>query len=164
ANILTVHEHLRGALMPEPVATPGGEWLVRDGSGSWRAWRRVRGAGPAGAPTPTALHAAGGLLGRFHGLLADLGPETPTATLPGFHDPGRRLDALRAVIATDPCGRAETVRDEIGMALAAEPLVLVAADLTARVPRRVAHYDAKLANVLCAGDPAICLIDFDPLT
>src|SRR5205085_12689272 len=64
-------------------------------------------------------------------------------------------------IATDPCGRAETVRDEIGMALAAEPLVLVAADLSARVPRRVAHYDAKLDNVLFAGDEAVCLIDFD---
>ena len=161
ANILTVHRHLRGALMPEPVATPGGEWLVRDGSGWWRAWRRVQGAAPAGAPSPTTLHSAGSLLGRFHALLADLDPATLTETLPGFHDPGRRLDALRAVISTDPCGRVGTVHHEIEMALAAEPLVAVAADISARVPRRVAHYDAKLDNVLFAGDEAICLIDFD---
>jgi Ser/Thr protein kinase RdoA (MazF antagonist) len=161
ANILTVYKHLRGALMPEPVATPGGEWLVRDRSGVWRAWRRVQGAPLAGAPLPAALQAAGSLLGRFHALVADLDPAALTETLPGFHDPGRRLDALRAVVATDPCGRVAGVRDEIEMALAAEPLVLVAADLSARVPRRVAHFDAKLDNVLFAGDEAVCLVDFD---
>jgi Ser/Thr protein kinase RdoA (MazF antagonist) len=161
ANILTVHKHLRGALMPEPVATPGGEWLVRDASGWWRAWRRVEGDGPASAPSAKALRAAGALLGRFHALLADLDPATLTETLPGFHNPGHRLDALRALITTDPCGRVGTVQDEIEMALAAEPLVAVAADLSTRVPQRVAHYDAKLDNVLFAGDEAICLIDFD---
>ncbi|HEV7865866.1 MAG TPA: aminoglycoside phosphotransferase family protein, partial [Acidimicrobiia bacterium] len=162
ANILSVHRHLRGGLMPEPVATPDGEWLVRDGSGTWRAWRRVPGAGPAPRrPSPVSLHSAGSLLGRFHGLLADLDPAALTETLPAFHDPGRRLDDLRAVMATDPCGRAAAVEREVGMALAGEPLVLVAADLAARVPRRVAHYDAKLDNVLFAGDEAVCLVDFD---
>jgi N-acetylhexosamine 1-kinase len=161
ANILAVHRHLRGALMPEPVATPDGEWLVSDGSGSWRAWRRVEGAGPVGAPSPAALEAAGSLLGRFHALLADLDPAGLTETLPGFHDPGRRLDALRAVIAADPCGRAATVAEEIGMAFDAEPIVDLAADLSARVPKRVAHFDAKVDNVLFAGAAAVCLVDFD---
>lgn len=161
ANILTVHRHLRGALMPEPVATPAGEWLVWEGSGPWRAWRRVVGAEPAGTPSPAGLRSAGSLLGRFHALLADLDPATLTETLPGFHDPGRRLDALRAVVAADPCGRVATVGDEIGMAMEAEPLVGVAAGLSARVPRRVAHFDAKVDNVLFAGDQAVCLVDFD---
>ena len=161
ANILTVYRHL-GALMPEPVATPDGEWLVRDGSGAWRMWRRVDGA-PAETPTQAALNAAGSLLGRFHALLANLDPATLTETLPGFHDPGRRLEALRAVIAADPCGRVATVPEEIGAALAAEPLVDLAAELSARVPRRVAHFDAKLDNVLFAGDAALCLVDFDTL-
>ena len=161
ANILAVHRHLRGALMPEPVATPAGEWMVSDGSGWWRAWRKVEGAGPGGVPSPAALAAAGSLLGRFHALLADLDPAALTETLPGFHDPGRRLDALRAVISSDPCGRVATVADEIAMAFDAEPLVDLAADLSARVPRRVAHFDAKVDNVLFAGDDAVCLVDFD---
>jgi Ser/Thr protein kinase RdoA (MazF antagonist) len=135
--------------------------LVSDESGSWRAWRRVDGAPPTGAPSPVALRSAGALLGRFHTLLADLDPATLTETLPRFHDPGRRLDALRAVIAADPCGRVATVGDEIEMARAAEPLILVAADLSAAVPKRVAHFDAKLDNVLFAGDEAVCLVDFD---
>jgi len=64
-----------------------------------------------------------------------------TETLPGFHDPGRRLEALRAVIAADPCGRVATVEPEIETALGSEHLVRVAADLTARVPRRMSFLD-----------------------
>jgi Ser/Thr protein kinase RdoA (MazF antagonist) len=161
ANILAVHRHLGGAFMPEPVATPEGEWLVRDGSGPWRAWRRVVGAEPAAAPSPAGLRSAGALLGRFHARLADLDPNTLTETLPGFHHPGRRLDALRAVVAVDPCRRVATVADEIGMAMEAESLVGVAAGLVAAVPRRVAHFDAKVDNVLFADDEAVCLVDFD---
>jgi len=162
ANILAVHRHVRGALMPEPVATSDGEWLVCDESGSWRAWRRAPGAPLAGGEaSPEMLHAAAALLGSFHSLLAELDPAVVSETLPGFHDPGRRLDALRAVIAADPCGRVQTVGDEIATALAGESLVGVAADLTVRVPRRVAHFDAKLDNILFDGGDAVCLVDFD---
>ena len=52
------------------------------------------------------------------------------------------------MIAADPCGRVATVQDEIAQAMAEEALVAVAADLTSRVPRRVAHFDAKLDNIL----------------
>ena len=162
ANILVVQRHLRGALMPEPVSTPAGQWLVWDGQDPWRAWRRAPGRPRTGAEaSPTALRAAGALLGRFHGLVADLDPDRLAETLPGFHDPGRRSAALRAVIAADPCGRVAGVQDEIEQAQAAEPLVEVAADLTRRVRRRVAHFDAKLDNILFVGDDAKALVDFD---
>ena len=161
-NILVVHRHLQGRLMPEPIAASTGEWLVWDRSGPWRAWRRAPGAPLAGADgSPAELHAAGAMLGRFHGLLADLDPAALAETLPGFHDPRRRIDALRAVIAADPCGRVATVREEIEMALDAEPLVDLAVELTGRVPRRVAHYDAKLDNILFADGEPVCLVDFD---
>jgi Ser/Thr protein kinase RdoA (MazF antagonist) len=162
ANILAVHRHLRGALMPEPVAAPGGEWLVWGESDPWRAWRRSPGAPRAAAKaSPAVLCKAAALVGEFHARLADLDPAAVTETLPGFHDPGRRLDALRAVITADPYGRVATVEDEIEMALAGEPLVRTAADLMARVPGRVAHFDAKLDNILFAGRDAVCLVDFD---
>lgn len=162
ANIVAVHRHLQGALMPEPVATPAGEWLVWDGPNPWRAWKRVQGQplDSAGA-SPDALHAAGALLGQFHGHVADLDPDSVTETLPNFHDPARRLTALRAVIADDPCDRVRTVRDEIQLAEQAEPLVALAADLARRSPRRVAHFDAKLDNILFNGRDAVALVDFD---
>jgi len=91
----------------------------------------------------------------------ELDPAALTETLPGFHDPGRRLAALREAVAADPCGRAAGVAAEIARAEAGAPLVALATDLSARVPRRVAHYDAKLDNVLFSGGEAVCLVDFD---
>ena len=162
ANIVAVHRHLRGALMPEPVPTAGGEWLAWDGADPWRAWRRVPGAPLLEvAASPATLEAAGALLGRFHGLLADLDPAGLTETLPGFHNPARRLDALLAVVAADPCGRVATVPDEIAMALEGEWLAGIASELTTQVPRRVAHFDAKLDNILFADGEAVALVDFD---
>jgi Ser/Thr protein kinase RdoA (MazF antagonist) len=160
-NIVAVHRHLRGAALPEPVPTGDGRWLRHDGSGVWRAWRRVPGAAPVATSTPPVARAAGRLLGRFHRGVAGLDPAQLTETLPGFHDPARRLAALRAVVAADPCGRAAGVAEEIGRAEAGAPLAALAADLSARMPRRVAHYDAKLDNVLFAGDEAVCLVDLD---
>ncbi|MDQ1491420.1 MAG: hypothetical protein QOJ23_3934 [Actinomycetota bacterium] len=164
ANIVAVHRHLAGACMPEPVPALDGGWLVRDGSGVWRAWRRVPGAAPVGLSTPSVARAAGRLLGEFHHRLADLDPAALTETLPGFHDPGRRLAALRAAVAADPRGRAAGVAAEIARAEAGAPLVALAADLAGRVRRRVAHYDAKLDNILFAGATAVCLVDFDTVT
>jgi Ser/Thr protein kinase RdoA (MazF antagonist) len=162
ANILAVYGHLGGALMPEPVPASEGQWLAWEGAEPWRAWRRAPGATLAGADaSPTALRSAGALLGRFHGALAELDPARLTETLPGFHDPERRLDALRAVIAADPCGRVATVTDEIAMALDGEPLTRIAAGTTAGVPRRVAHFDAKLDNILFVDGEAVSLVDFD---
>ena len=161
-NILAVYRHLRGAFMPEPVAAADGAWLVEDDSGPWRAWKRVRGAPrPAAKASINALCSAAALLGRFHAGLADLDPAGLAETLPGFHDPARRLDALRAIIAADPCGRVATVASEIEMALASEPLVRTAVDVAARVPQRVCHFDAKLDNILFDGRQPVCLVDFD---
>jgi N-acetylhexosamine 1-kinase len=162
ANIVVLHRHLRGMLMPEPVATPAGEWLLWDGAGPWRAWRRAPGRSLASAEaSPAALRTAGELLGRFHALVAELNPAAVSETLPGFHETGRRLAALRQVIDADSCGRVATVQDEIVMAEEAAPLVEVAADITSRVPRRVAHFDAKLDNILFDEDDAVALVDFD---
>jgi hypothetical protein len=167
ANILAVHRHLRGALLPEPVpvADGSGRWLVRDSDGAvWRAWRRSPGApSPARDAGAAELHSAAALLGQFHALVADLDPDGLTETLPHFHDPARRLEALRAAVAADPCGRAATVRDEIAAAEAGAALARLAADLMARVPKRVAHFDAKLDNILFAGGAAVCLVDLDTL-
>lgn len=160
-NIVAVVRHLGGALVPEPAATSAGEWLVQDQSGWWRAWRRA--AGVTGVNSLVALRSAGALLGRFHGRLAGLDPAVLCETLPGFHNPARRLDALRAVVAADPCGRVAGVEPEIEAAVADERLATMAAALMARVPRRVAHFDAKLDNILFRGEEAVCLVDLDTL-
>ena len=162
-NIIVVHRHLDGRLVPEPLRTHNGQWLVRDASGAWRAWRRVPEAEPLRSISLDSARAAGELLGRFHTALADLDPTSVVETLPRFHDPRRRLDALRATVAADPCDRAASARDEIDAVLQAVALVERVDDVQARVPRRVAHNDAKLDNVLFRASHAVCLIDLDTL-
>jgi hypothetical protein len=157
-NAATVTAHLAGELVPEMVAARSGGWLVRSGDDAWRAWRHVAGMHVI-TPRPDDAQAAGRLLAQFHAGLADLDPDAVAEVLPGFHDPARRLQQLRDVVAADPVGRVEGARAEIDAAFAAAPLADVAADLVARVPRRVAHNDAKLENFLF-GDPGR-LVDLD---
>jgi Ser/Thr protein kinase RdoA (MazF antagonist) len=162
ANIATVHRHLRGALVPEPVPACDGNWIVRD-EGAWRASRRVDGAPPTAPCTPAIARAAGELVGALHARTADLDPSALVVTMPGFHDPVKRLATLRAHIASDTYGRAASVADEIALARAAEPLAHMAADLVHRVPLHVAHNDAKLDNMLFRDQRAVCLVDLDTL-
>ena len=172
-NIVTVSDHLATRFMPDLVprlvAETGGGWVVRDGSDVWRAWVRVPSAEPIEQTSLEQVGAAAHLLGRFHAGVADLEPARVHDTLPRFHDPIRRLADLRAAIESDPFGRVAGVGAEIDAALAAAPLAELAADLVGRVPRRVAHNDSKLDNVLFragtgagTGD-AVCLVDLDTI-
>jgi Ser/Thr protein kinase RdoA (MazF antagonist) len=162
-NVVRVSSHLRGRFVPEPVAARGGRWLVDVDGEAWRMWRRVAGAETIEVSTPRHAASAAALLGRFHGALADLDPSLVRETLPRFHEPRRRLAALRAVVAADPFGRVAGVGGEIAAAFAAAPLADIAHELVARVPVRVAHNDAKLDNVLFRAGEAVCLVDLDTI-
>lgn len=163
SNIEALHRHLRGELVPDPVPAPDGGWLLRDGDQLWRAFGRVPGAGPCRESTPKSAWQAGSFLGRFHARIADFDPTQLAVTLPRFHHLRSRLDELTSVVAADPCGRVESARDEIDRALDGSSLADVAEDLTSKVPRHVAHYDAKLDNFLFRDDEAVCLVDLDTL-
>jgi Ser/Thr protein kinase RdoA (MazF antagonist) len=166
-NIVTVSQHLAERFMPDLVpglvSEIGGGWLVREGGDAWRVWDRVPSAEPIDAPTPARVAAAAHLLGRFHAGVADLDPARLHETLPGFHDPRRRLGLLRAAVDADPVGRVSGVRAEIAAAFKGEALVEIAEALVARVPCRVAHNDAKLDNVLFRRDDAVSLVDLDTI-
>jgi Ser/Thr protein kinase RdoA (MazF antagonist) len=163
SNLLAVHRHLGGRLVPDPVAAPDGEWLLREGGEVWRASRRVPLAGPCPDLTPKTAWQAGSLIGRFHAALADFDPAQLAVTLPHFHDLRSRVDALGSVVEADPCGRAEKAGHEIDRAFDAAPLAEVAEDLVPNVPLRVAHNDAKLDNILFRDGEAVCLVDLDTL-
>jgi hypothetical protein len=160
-NIATVSAHLGGRFVPELVAARAGGWIVADVDDTWRAWRRVPGSEACADPTPKHVGSAAHLLGCFHTGLADLAPTCLSEPNPHFHDPTRRLARLREAVAADPFGRAGRVAAEIDQALAKAPLASLADELVVRLPRRVAHNDAQIANVLFRGDEAVCLVDLD---
>ena len=151
-NIEIVTSHLHDRFVPELVGT-------RDHV--WRAWRRVPETTTTVQPTVARVASAARLLAAFHDALADLEPARLREPLPHFHEPARRFAALQHVIRDDPAGRVAGTAQEIEAALAAEPLVELARDIVTAVPRRVAHNDAQLNNVLFRGDDALCLVDLD---
>jgi Ser/Thr protein kinase RdoA (MazF antagonist) len=160
-NVATVCEHLSGQFLPQLVEARSGEWIVDDEHDTWRLWRRVAGATACAALTPASVRSAATLLGRFHLALADLPPARLTETIPHFHDPARRLAALRDEIEADTCGRVESARPEIERALAAGELASKATAIVARLPPQIAHNDAQMNNILFRGDEAVCLVDLD---
>jgi Ser/Thr protein kinase RdoA (MazF antagonist) len=160
-NVATVSTHLGGRFVPELVAARSGGWIVTDADDMWRAWRRVPGGEACVGVTPMHAASAAHLLGCFHAGLADLAPTCLTETIPHFHDPMRRLARLREAVAADPFGRVERVAAEVDRALATAPLAVLADELVASLPPRVAHNDAQLANVLFRDNEAVCLVDLD---
>src|SRR5206468_706444 len=89
----------------------------------------------------------GHAFGRFHRLLADLDPGNLRVSIPCFHDPGRRMAQLALAVERDTHGRLAgagpfvdalwELRHEIEPDTALEGL-----------PVRIAHNDAKAANLL----------------
>jgi N-acetylhexosamine 1-kinase len=162
SNLVTVCEHLSHPVVPTPVRATDGSWLVHEGDGAWRAFERVEGS-PIEEPTPEVAMAAGRLVGEFHRQVADLDPSRLAVTMTGFHDPQRRLDALRQLVHEDPHDRVATVMPLITMAKGAASLVDTAEELTASTPVRVTHNDAKLDNILFKNGAAVSLVDLDTL-
>ena len=149
------------------VPTRDGEALHRAASGGvWRAFVRIRDAEPAASVTdPSTLAAAASAYGEFARRLSEL-PEPPLHTiLSGFHDFVRRRRDFEDSVKRDPHGRASDAAEAIAAARdACTQLedVLPETELAA-LPRRVAHHDCKLDNLLvdsASGEP-LCVIDLD---
>ena len=164
-NVVTVTDHLRAK--GEPTLT-----LVstRDGSSSWQAtdgavWRMyeyIQDVEPLEVGSPAAAAVVGRAYGRFHRLLADLDPGSLRVSLPGFHDPGRRMAQLEAAVEVDrydrlggACRLVDALRT-LRHAIAADSAL-------AGLPVRVAHNDAKAANLLVddAGGHQPVVVDLD---
>jgi N-acetylhexosamine 1-kinase len=150
ANIVAVTQHLRGKgeATITLMRTRTGTVSWRDGTGAmWRMYDYLDDVHPLEVRHPSDAALVGRTFGRFHRLLADLDAGRLRVSLPGFHDPARRLDALHTAVADDVCGRAADVTDELD-ALADLSYLVDAAGALASAPTRVAHNDAKAANLL----------------
>jgi N-acetylhexosamine 1-kinase len=149
-NIVTVTTHLRSKGEPTLTIVP-----ARDGRPSWRddadaTWRMyqyLEAAHALDVRSPADAAVVGCAFGRMHRLLADLDPARLQISLPGFHDPRRRVAQLEAAVESDPHDR---LRDASGEVEALRTLgdVLDPDSVLTDLPTRVAHNDAKAANLL----------------
>jgi aminoglycoside phosphotransferase (APT) family kinase protein len=162
-NTVRIGDHLRARGVPSPCVIPtrGGQaWLRSEDGTAWRAFEYLEGRRPA-EPVASAGDAreVGRAFGRFAAALAELpGPPLHT-TIAGFHDlPSRWADFLAAegAAAAERAGPAARERETVA---AGAHLARALAGL----PVRVAHGDAKAANVLVdpagAEDPVVVDLD-----
>lgn len=139
---------------------------VHGADGAW--WRMYRFIGGAHtrltARSADDAFLAARAFGDFLAQLADF-TEPLHETIPGFHDTARRLKALEEASAADPQGRVRHAVKELDLAHEWRGLAHRLGPLldAGRLPRRVAHNDAKIANVLFDDETGalLCVIDLD---
>ena len=140
--------------------------LLRDARGDcWRCFEFIEGSrgieqvGGAGD-----AFAAASAFGDFARRLAQRPPRL-SELIPEFHHTPKRLVHLERAATLDPCVRRAGIRAEWRQVERLAPLapVLVEALASARIPTRIAHNDAKIANVLFDADSggALCVVDLD---
>lgn len=176
-NIALVTAHLAGRLQREGVEDPrrslhlvptrdGAWWLTLEDAAVWRMFDFAEGTVTrARVATPAEAAETGRAFGRFAGLLADYAGPALAITIPGFHDTAARLQALETIAAADPAKRAAQVGAELSSLLRRGGLAraLPPAGTPGGPPLRLAHHDAKAANVLfdARSGEALCVIDLD---
>ena len=149
------------------LPTAGGGPGHQAGDGAW--WRLLRFIPGARAvehaTAPDQAFEAGRAFGRFHALMAGYAGAPLTETLPGFHDTAGRYDALTRAVAAAGDDRRAVTAQEVEFAVSRRHL---ATQLTAPLaggvlPGRIAHNDAKIANVLLELDSgrALAVVDLD---
>jgi len=149
ANIIDVTGHLHAKGEATLTLVPARQSIDR----RWRLYEYIEGVEPFRVQSADDAAVVGHAFGRFHWRCRDLDPASLCVSLPCFHDPGRRAAQLAAAVEADPHGRADD----------AESLVKALWELRREItpdtaleglPTRVAHNDAKAANLLVDGTGA----------
>jgi N-acetylhexosamine 1-kinase len=149
----------------ELVPTRDGLWwhVGRDGA-CWRLFALVAGQTFETAPTPAHAEGAAQAFGRFARRVSDPPLQLHTV-LPHFHDTRRRFAALDRAAVRGAGGRAPGVSSEIDTILREAELAATIPSLLEGgfLPLRIAHNDAKLANVIFADSSSVprAVIDLD---
>jgi hypothetical protein len=170
-NYELVLAHLAAARTRAQVlvrTTDGATWWRAGDGHAWRAFEFLESTAGREQVTSTAdATEAARVFGAFTGAVSDLDPESIQPAIPHFHDLARRRAALEAAIDRDAAGRGDAVRAEADRAreLGAQVEALIV-PLLPTLPERIAHNDAKIANVRfdVTTGRAACVVDLDTVT
>jgi Ser/Thr protein kinase RdoA (MazF antagonist) len=156
-----------GARALEIVPARNGGWLARDELGeAWRMFVFLEGTSTrATARSEADAEGAAYVFGRFQRRLAAYDGPQLHVTIPRFHDTARRFRAFDRAVQSDRHARAAGAAAQIQFAFSRRALAGTLAEAYARgdAPRRIAHHDAKIANILFdeSGTTALCVVDLD---
>jgi Ser/Thr protein kinase RdoA (MazF antagonist) len=148
-----------------PTRTGSALHADREG-GAWRAFDFVEGTRSVDAvESPDQAFEAARAFGGFAAQLADLPGPRLHDSIPHFHDLPRRVAALERGLEEDSRGRARSVDQETHSLRVALGVLegRLPHSVFAGLPRRIAHHDCKLNNLLldARSGEALCVIDLD---
>lgn len=174
-NLHKITNHIRHCLQQQgeadidrkvltPVPAPDGASYVRAEGEVWRMTRLIEGSVTHEAVNPQMAELTGRAFAGFHTMLAR--PDAPVLkeTIKDFHNVGFRIRQLRDAIGEDRAGRYASVREMCDELLDRAEEMTLAQRLEAqgKLPKRIAHCDTKLNNILFDADGSIlCVIDLD---
>lgn len=158
---VTAHLAARGALTPRLLRTRDGALAVEHDGARWRVLSWVAGQAFDFLAQPAQAAQAGGLLARFHGLLADFTEDLIVERAP-IHEFARHRARLTVVRVA---ARAHRLGDEVAQAMGQLDALRAAHAAPRATPARLVHGDPKISNVLFdeSGTQALCLVDLDTL-
>lgn len=167
ADIAAVTDHLagRGIETPRLLRTRSGGLEVESAGELWRMLTHVDGETYQRVRSPQQAESAAALIARFHRALLDLDHAFAFVRV-AVHDARAYIASLREALAGSEAGRPDEVRRLAADIFAAGDALERLSAIVETLPRRGAHGDLKIANVLfdrASPDRAICLIDFDTL-
>jgi hypothetical protein len=151
------------------VKAADGKDYCRDSDGNyWRGYLFIEGATTYDkVRNPEDFYQSGKAFGQFKRRLAEYPAEELAETIPDFHNTPVRLEALKAAVKADACGRVRLAEKEIKFVLDREKEASIAMDMLkdGRLPLCVTHNDTKLNNIMIddATGEALCIIDLDTI-
>ncbi len=146
------------------VRTTDGSRLFRDGGGGlWRASHWVEGDVRSSAPALAEVETISRAFGHFATALLDEPIERYVEVIPSFHDFATRERAWRFAVLRDDANRFLRAQPEIERASRVLERLHELPELDAwrQMPRRLAHNDAKAANIVRGTDGVFTIIDLD---
>ena len=166
-NIDRVTEHIR-AKRPGKTAlhfhhTHDRKTYVVDGENFWRMTNYINSVTYNSVKDPTVLRNAGMAFGEFQTQLADFEIGLLHETIPNFHNTRARYEKFLQVVAADPVGRLQEVREEVAFLKEVMDKACLLTDMqkAGQLPLRVTHNDTKINNVLFSPEDASALVVID---
>lgn len=159
-DAITAHLQSTGMITPRPVRTDAHALWVDDREGGvWRALSFVQGHSFDRISSSKMAHEAGKLVAKFHLAVNDLQHEYRHVRT-GVHDARKHFDVLRAALVEHTGHR---LFDHV--ARLADRIWNIAERLPdlSKLPRRHAHGDLKISNLLFRDGAGLCLVDLDTL-
>lgn len=174
-NIRKITDHIRNTLnqrgekeLDRKVLTPialhsGEEFITIDGD-VWRMTLMIERSHNEENLTPEMARLTGLAFGEFHSFFSLPGSPELKETIPDFHNIAFRIKQLKEAAAENRADRLQWVKDIVDYLLSREEEMLMANRMNeeGKLPKRIAHCDTKINNILFDEDNSIlCVIDLD---